>query len=778
MNYASVHVNGMLSKDLVVKCRLLSQSPPFGDVGPLEEEDFSPFEETQDKSLRVLKAGLLFPYRVLVVTGPAGSGKTFGTVNYVANLLEDVIVTGTTNTSVTVMNSNSSCKYYGTLYKLIGFQKPLQNLDLRAEAEAGSGSGSGAREFSRVQLRNLSTYWPTLAWIVKEMGNFQDVKLIIGGSEERAKVLKELHPRRIPDLALGKYIFIDECGQAPHYMLDALAFIRSRMRFCLGLSTADTPVFILIGSPTQTQAFEVDKCGKTRPCESIIDGVFHSSVVRESLKVMENSARFIKIKRCEDEKYNECMYKLEHGISLWSDRFYFDRFVAKKESLISDPSENFRPELVRLFLRHEEVRKYLQAQAEWDYKEASIYCVVSVNDGGLFFSAKGAQLQREIQRFISKTNIGNHSQFTDNLHEEEWEFVRRSPLLTKEGAEQEYDPPGFERKSNFFEPCAKYSVKFGFCDPPVKKLKVENKEVMLFRNTIRVKPHSRVVLCRKSLAVMVGFEGSFECLLKRVEKSRELFVTFLFELANQYQIHSNEGCVLCRDGSIWAKMSPFLNAFEMDSRQTDKFILRDSSLVKEKLRGAAEACEDLRGEHISVCLLEGSLSPRLPRVYLPGGSVCQFVDFATLECNSKEEGPYSQCEFTFPEMSMRSTLVKHENLLLLLVPRPTFKHTEDDSKKIYDFCVLYDIPIQNSLSMTTAKSTGISLEGACCVFPRKITPDLMRTVYVMMSRVRSSEAMYINFNIFRNRRLYETVPGKGQLINAMQLRSRETTLLL
>ena len=770
-NYTTVYVNGILSKEVAEKCRTLSDSPFLKDDWrcPVKEEDFSLFEEIDDNSFKVKTLGLVFPYRVVVVTGPAGSGKTFSTVNYIVNLLDDVIVTGTTNTSVTVMNNATSfSKYYGTIYKLIRFKKPLKNLDLGVVDQASN--------FSQVQFRNLATYWPTLASIVRDIEDFREIKMIIRGSEERAKLLKQLHPNRIPDLALGKYIFIDECGQAPHYMLDAIAFIRSRMRFSLGLSTNDTPVFILIGSPTQTQAFELDKNGKTSPCDSIIDGVFHSTVVRETLEVINNSVRFIKIKRCEDDKYNECMYKLEHGISLWSERFYFDRFVTENESLITDPREKFHPELVRLFLRHEEVRKYLQNHSESDYKEENIYCVVSVNDSRIFFSSKGPQLQHKIQSFISRNNIGSHSQFTDSLYQDQWEFVRSAPLLTKEGNEQEYQTPGFERKSNFFEPCVKYNVEFGFSDPPNKRMKIENKEVMLFRNTIRIKPYSRVVLCRKSSAMIIGFEGSFQSLLNTVQNTRELFVTFLFQLAHQYQIHSNEGCLLCRDQSIWEKMSPFMNAFQMDSRLTDKFIIDESTLVKQKLKNAAENCSHLRKNHISLCLLESSFIYRLPKINLSGGTICQFIDFVSYKV--KEERPYSQCEFTFPEIKIRSSLVKRNDLLFLLIPRPTFKHIEDDSKKIYDFCILYDIPIQNCLSMTTAKSTGISLEGACCVFPRKITPDLMRTVYVMMSRVKNSEAIYINYNIFKNKKLYNTVPGKGQLINLMQLRNMETTLLL
>lgn len=819
-------VNSTLGKHLVQRCRQLRHTSFIrpGWRYASEEEDYFPFfEVTNKKGLKAKDGmkGVVFPYNVIAVTGPAGSGKTFSLVNFVANLLEDVGITGTTNTSVDVMNrayrNVDLGKQLGTIFKLMQFKQPRTNYTAGVHSEPES--------FPEVQLQNLAQYWPTVAPILQDLdeSRLDRHAHLIGGSEERAKLLKKLHPHCIPDLALLRYILIDECSQAPDYILDALAFIRSYMRFRLGLSTSDIPVFVLIGSPTQTQAFHADEFDKTIPCNSIIDSVFHCPAVRDTLDVISNSVRFLHIKRCSDKKFNECLYKLEHGISLWTDRFYFDQFVVEDENLITDPQKQFQPDVVRLFLQHAEVRAFIQKQADdsCDFLEEDIYCVVSVNDAKRFLvdqtaastsscipaqnesQQKERHLYQKVQRFISSNNMGTHSQFPDILSYDNWVFVRQSKLFSDDGSEQQYDPPGAKRKNNFFDRELRYlknainsSSLLDDCqdgyDPECLEhgnAATETKEAVLFKNSIRIRKRSKVVICKRTVGVMVGFSGTFLKLLTVVHYTNELicspclFLTFLHRLVKEYRLHSEE-CIQCTClPDLWEEICPFSDPFQSQTRLVEGFLLNKSAWIKSSLLKMAHTCSSLKNITISICVLDNIESKyygyKLPKKILTEGSECQFLDFVTFEKQwLPSNRPFQNCENTFPEVCMKTALVKSadQHLIFILTPKPTFKHQEDNRKTVFDFSVLYDVPIQNLTSMTVAKSTGISLSGVCCVFPRKIKSDLMRAVYVMLSRVKNNPTIFLNYNIFKNPQVYLTFPSKAQLINQMQIRNDETLL--
>ena len=781
--YSSIHINAVLCQRIVEQCKRLRAEKSFFCSYPSREEDFFPFEETSDGQLRAHSvAKVVYPYRVITVTGPAGSGKTFGIVNFVASQLDDSVgVTGTTNTSVRVMAREYSKvdlgqKYIGTIYRLMKFQKPLLNY-YPSKRETPT-------TFSEVQLLNLAIYWPTIASILQTLEHLEKYKLIVKGNEERAKLINRLHPNCLPDLALLNYIFIDECSQAPWYILDALAFIRARMRFLLGLTTEDIPVFILIGSPTQTQAFHQDEMGKTVSCDSIIDGVFCTEIVRKTLGITRNSVRFTRIKRSRDLKFNGFINKLEYGFSLWKDRCYFDQFVVEDETLLTDPQRKFRPDLVRLFDTHNEVSAYIRAQADGlDYIEEDIYCVISMNDAKLFLN-KGNIIQ-SIQLFLSNNNIGSCSQFGDGLFLSEWAFIRQSPLVNDNGEHLPYDEPGKRRTFNFFDPRQKYEVTVGFCeDISPKRKRVEVKEVALFKNRVRLKRDSKVILTNKSMGVLVGFKGNFEQLLgiigngNNIDIGPRFFTWFLYHLAYNIKIHGE--CADCSsyDETIWNTMCHYYKPFQLQEKEIYNFVNNVGLVIQKRLTTQFRACENLRKIPIFFRVDQNYYS--LPTLYLSEGTECVFLEF-TDNAAQRLEKPFSFCESTFPEIStLKAPIVARKNLLIMILSKPTFKHQEKD-KKIYDFSVLYDIPIQNRSSMTTAKSTGTSLRGVCCVFPRKIKEDSLRSVYVMVTRVKAEEnvfsSLFFNYNIFKKKELYNTFPSKSLHLIKQQILDNSTVIL-
>lgn len=810
-SYVSTLVNGILSKQIVANCRKMQKTLFVPNEKNCrcasKENDFFPFfEENSKLQFREDARKVFFPYRIVSVTGPAGSGKTFNIVNFVANVLGDVGVSGTTNTATKIMNDAYQKidlgKDVGTLFRLIQFKQPHTNFFFDVSKKSNL--------FIESQLINIAKYWPTLASIVQDLDkrDYDEVKSLINGDEARAKKIKHLHPQRVFDLALLKYIFIDECGQTPYYILDALAFIRCRMRYLLGLSTSDTPVFILIGSPTQTQALDVNENGQIVSCESMIDYIFHHSAVEKTLDVVKNSVRFLKIKRCSDETFNDCVYKLEHGVSLWKERHYLQQFVVEDETLLTDPLKQFQTDVVRLFLSHEDVRKYIQSEANGsseNFLEEDIYCVVSVNDMQRFLGLKTKNqllIQQEIQNFITHNNLGCHSQFLDSLYSKEWTFLRQAVLLseTNEAELRTYEPPGKNKKYNFFDSSIDHNPTIG-CklhnddDDSEKKNEIyEKREVILFKNCIRVKKLSPVITTRKVTAIVVGFHGLFQQLVKVIQgsisevgQSPYLHVFFFNQLFISYFDHlDSSGCLKCADlfsDYDRSVIFSFPNPFQTDVRLLRRFLSVHSVNFKKRIQSACKGCVGLQNFSSYINLLESNPPAFnlhvLPKKWIPDNTRCEFIDFIPfLNQWMPRDRPFQSCEVTFPEISLKAALVKHRNLLQMIVPKSVFKPLESNHIS-YDVSVMYDIPIQNLTSMTVAKSTGASFDGVCCVFPPKIQKHLMRAVYVMISRVKGPQSnIFFNYNVFSNRKLYDTSPNKAQLISQRQMNDCSTLLLL
>ncbi|AKG51584.1 UL105 [Papio ursinus cytomegalovirus] len=417
-----------------------------------EPEDFSyqwfksisRVERCADQDVRVpcTDQWPFFPFRVLLVTGTAGAGKTSSIQVLAANL--NCVITGTTviaaqNLSA-ILNRTRSAQVK-TIYRVFGFNSKHVPL-----AEGGNDTLKQYRiceprdetTIQRVQVNDLLAYWPVIADIVEKHLNML----------ERKASLED-----VSEMCESNIIVIDECGLLLKHMLQVVVFF-----YYFYNAVCDTrlyrerrvPCIICVGSPTQTEALEsrydhTTQNKNIRKGIDVLSALIQNQVLMEYCDIADNWVMFINNKRCTDLDFSDLLKYMEFGIPLTEEHItYVDRFV-KPPSSIRNPS--YASDMTRLFLSHVEVQAYFKRLHEQIRQserhrlfDLPVYCVVNNRAYqelcDLSDPLSGSPQPVDIWFRQNLTRIINYSQFVDhNLSNE----ILKEPLygedMTDEASE-------------------------------------------------------------------------------------------------------------------------------------------------------------------------------------------------------------------------------------------------------------------------------------------------------------------------------------------------------
>ena len=793
--------------------------PPTGARLPTKKEDFFPFTGCLTKTdywTCIAAHDVYFPYRVLVATGPAGSGKTHSFVTNVIPTLGDVLVTASTNAAAGIICSKlkehdvPQSQSGHTIHRTVANGKVFPQTDVHFPKEF-------AADFRCDQWRKLAMDQQALEDSLTNLETMitavNDKKINkISGNETVARDYADMYPARLPRLTTAKYIVIDESSMVPAPLANRLVVAWYFIRCLLGLDITKPPVLILIGSPTQTAAHAdvIERRGgprgdyvkRTKVVPSVIDDVFCNPVVADFMQIQKFSVRFVNIKRCGDPTYNDYMYRMEHGQSLRRFSSYFDRFVVP-EVHITDPSLKFNADYTRIFLSHAAVADYTRNYFSKDPESRiriPIYCVVSKNDAErclghhaqpTLTAGCGDYLKREAK------NLSNFSQFADTLDTTDWDLKDNRRLCGDD--DDAYRPVG-DRNQCFFDSSLTYDrpsdlpvlkdtivPATGFDDETTTTTENDNnpgdekKQVFLYENTTSVTVGSKVVVRKRLDAFIVGFDGTFETM-----------VDLLVSPAVSDSLHL--GACLLEQGAC----TLYEHATRCPQHDASKFRRMVTDIIESR-GNSREIIANHYTPFIELVLEEMRRCVQLNKVLVhlmlaPGGCDLDFIDPTNLAITTLFDGTectlrkvftfpkhlatftkcfekYAPCMKTFTEIQPATVLVNlcSNGLACVIIPKPVLKQ-----EGRYEMAVLYDLGIASLLATTAAKATGSSLSGVCCVFPRKHLD--VNTAYVMLTRVAGKEpCIFINENPFcRHKPMTTAIGDKSQFILQQQMFSDST----
>ncbi|AEV80799.1 helicase-primase helicase subunit [Aotine betaherpesvirus 1] len=319
------------------------------------------------------------PFRVLLITGTAGAGKTSSIQVLAANL--DCVVTGTTVIAAQNLSSvlnRTRAAQIKTIYRAFGFNSKHVHLS--------DGAGTFYQRYRvcepseedtihKLQLNDLVGYWPVIADIVDRHLNMVDKKANLDG---------------ISELCESNIIVIDECGVLLRHMLQVVVFF-----YYFYNAIAETrlyrerriPCLVCVGSPTQTEALEsrYDHHRQNKNVQrgvDVLSALICNKVLMEYCDIARNWIMFINNKRCTDLDFGDLLKYMEFGIPLKEEHVgYVDRFV-RPPNLIRNPS--YASDMTRLFLSHAEVQAYfkrlhdqIRVSERHRLFDLPVYCVVN-----------------------------------------------------------------------------------------------------------------------------------------------------------------------------------------------------------------------------------------------------------------------------------------------------------------------------------------------------------------------------------------------------------------
>ncbi|AAK57149.1 T105 [Tupaiid betaherpesvirus 1] len=394
-------------------------SPPSSSAGPIPGPGPGPGPGTAARDYPRLP---FLPFRVLLITGTAGAGKTSSIQVLAANL--NCVVTGTTviaaqNLSFVLHRSKSAL--VKTIYRVFGFNsKHVSIAEGLSPAAAGAAAAAAAASLAdrpaveRQQLQDLYLYWPVIRDIVERHLDLRDR----GQAGHRS------------ELCESNVIVIDECGLMLRYMLHAVVFF-----YYFYNAVEDTPLYrqrrvpclVCVGSPTQTEALETSYDNQTqnksvRRGLDVLSALISDAPLVEYCRTLDNWVMFINNKRCTDLDFSDLLKYIEFGLPLTPEHIeYIDRFV-RPPGLIRDPAQVC--DMTRLFISHAEVKRYfkrlhdqLRLEERERLFELPVYCLLhsaAFEEYCELSETSGLAAQPELWFRNNVTRIINYSQFVDH----------------------------------------------------------------------------------------------------------------------------------------------------------------------------------------------------------------------------------------------------------------------------------------------------------------------------------------------------------------------------
>lgn len=363
-----------------------------------------------------------FPFKVLLVTGTAGAGKTSSIQTLAANL--NCVISGTTVIAAQNLSSvlnRTRASQIKTIYRIFGFNSKHVSMT-ESFSERNKPTESARRKPTSIreqQAQDLMLYWPVVRDIAERRIESVDKKLRVDQSE----------------LCDSNIIIIDECGVALRHMLHVIVFF-----YYFYNAVHDTvlyrqrmiPCIVCVGSPTQTQALETryldSGLGKNvRKGVDVLSALMSDEILIDYCDIFNNWVMFINNKRCTDLDFSDLLKHIEFGLPLTKEHVeYVDRFV-RPAGLIRDPS--YALNATRLFASHAEVQRYfrrlhdrLRVHDRDSLFDLPVYCVINNKNYEDYCDVCDMPSLINVPDVWFKNNLSrimNYSQFVDqNLSED------------------------------------------------------------------------------------------------------------------------------------------------------------------------------------------------------------------------------------------------------------------------------------------------------------------------------------------------------------------------
>lgn len=403
-------------------------------VTPSERPPLSWFEKVARADSPDEVSPLELPFRVYLITGNAGSGKST-CIQTLTEMLNCVTTGSTRVAALNVFNKLSSAytsPAVQTIFHDFGFRGS------HVQAVLGKfkyGKQPDPKSLLDTQMADLYYYWDVLKDIANkaiEDGLPDSMGALLDLEHKSGKPFTDAAPFLVasaPALIKSNVVLIDEAGVLGKHILTAVVFSwwlhnalwRTR-RYAEGL----VPVIVCIGSPTQTDAMEsVFEHSTQRHLVSnktnILSHLIRSPAIAERMDLNNNWTIFINNKRCTEKDFGNVLKAFEFGLPMnESHARFLDQFVVS-ESYIKDPSK--LPGWTRLFSSHEDVKTYmsrlhanLRAQRSDKFKVfvLPMYTVVSLEAFEKYKKLTGQEslsLDKWLASNISR--LGNYSQSRD-----------------------------------------------------------------------------------------------------------------------------------------------------------------------------------------------------------------------------------------------------------------------------------------------------------------------------------------------------------------------------
>ncbi|AAQ73741.1 helicase primase subunit [Psittacid alphaherpesvirus 1] len=374
------------------------------------------------------------PFRVYLITGNAGSGKS--TCIQALTEMLNCVTTGSTRVAALNVFTKLSSAYTSpaiqTIFHDFGFKGS------HVQAVLGKfkyPKQPDPKSLVDAQMSDLYYYWDVL----KDIAN----KVVEGGLPETMRVLLSLELKSgkpftdaapflsaaTPALIRSNVVLIDEAGVLGKHILTAVVFswwLHNALWQTRRYAEGKVPVIVCIGSPTQTDAMEsVFEHSTLRHLVSnktnILSHLIRSSEMAERMNLNRNWTIFINNKRCTEQDFGNVLKAFEFGLPMNEGHARFlDQFVVS-ESYIKDPSK--LPGWTRLFASHDDVKVYmsrlhanLRARRSDKFKVfvLPIYTVVSLEAFDKYKELTGqTSLTMEKWLTANASRLGNYSQSRD-----------------------------------------------------------------------------------------------------------------------------------------------------------------------------------------------------------------------------------------------------------------------------------------------------------------------------------------------------------------------------
>ncbi|APZ76307.1 helicase primase subunit/complex protein [Murid herpesvirus 3] len=347
------------------------------------------------------------PFKVLLITGTAGAGKTSSIQTISANI--NCITSATTSIAAQNLSAVLNRSKYAqvkTIYKVFGFTSCHVSM---CERQA---TVPTVINIETQQKYDFSIYWN----IISDIAN----TALVTFNETKTK-------KEFPDLCESNVIVIDESGMAIRHILHTVVFF---YWYYNGLydthlyRSGSIPCIVCVGSPTQTGALvtqfdPVTQNKEIRRGIDVLSALICDEILSDYCNINFNWVMFINNKRCIDFDFGKLLKHMEFGLPLDNDLIeYVDNFV-RPASFIREPTNEIQT--TRLFLSHNEVQTYFKLLHEQiaikdQYRlfEFPVYCIVNNQEFERYKEHIG-NLDLTVSKWfkLNLYRINTYSQFID-----------------------------------------------------------------------------------------------------------------------------------------------------------------------------------------------------------------------------------------------------------------------------------------------------------------------------------------------------------------------------